>query len=237
MAMSRTEPPISVGLLTDATWTEIAHESGTPMTLVMPIGSCEQHGPHLPLDTDTRVACAVAEGLCAARPHLLIAPPLGITASGEHRGFPGTLSIGTTVLELVLIELVRSANWSAGVVFVNGHGGNVTAVNAAVEVLRNEGRPVLAWWPHLPGGDAHAGRTETSLMLAIAPETVRLNVATPGRTEPIIELLGELRAGGVAAVSPNGILGDPTGATAAEGSDVLRSLVDDLIARVDAWHR
>ncbi len=203
--------------------------------LVVPIGSCEQHGPHLPLDTDTRIACAVAAGLAAARPEVLITPAFGITASGEHQGFPGTLSIGVTVLELVLIELVRSADWSGGVVFVNGHGGNTTAVNAAVAVLRGEGRRVLAWWPRIYSGDAHAGRTETSLMLAIAPETVRIDAASPGRTDPLTELLTELRSGGVATVSPNGVLGDPTGATADVGVELLGHLVSDLVRRFDAW--
>ena len=235
--MSPLPQPISVSLLTDATWTELADTLRTPRVLVVPIGSCEQHGPHLPLDTDSRIACAVAAGLSSARPEVLIAPVLGVTASGEHRGFAGTLSIGVAVLEMVLIELVRSADWSAGVVFVNGHGGNTAAVNAAVEVLRGEGRRVLAWWPRIDDGDAHAGRTETSLILAISPEMVRLHVASPGRTEPLAELLAELRSGGVAAVSPNGVLGNPANATAAEGSRLLNSLVHDLVDRFDAWVR
>ena len=68
-----------------------------------------------------------------------------------------------------------------------------------------------------PGGDAHAGRTETSLVLAIAPELVRLDRAEPGCPTPLAELLPALESGGVRAVSANGVLGDPAGASAGEG--------------------
>ncbi|MEO7397622.1 MAG: mycofactocin biosynthesis peptidyl-dipeptidase MftE [Ilumatobacteraceae bacterium] len=203
--------------------------------LVVPIGSCEQHGPHLPLDTDTRIATAVAHGLAAERPRLLVAPAQAITASGEHSGFPGTLSIGTDVMQAVLIELVRSADWSAGVVLVNGHGGNLGAVEAAVELLMREGRRVFAWWPKVSGGDAHAGRTETSLMLAIAPTLVRIAAAKPGNTEPLRTLMPAMAGGGIAAVSPNGVLGDPTGASAGEGRSLLAALIADLSRGVDEW--
>ncbi len=235
--MSQSARPINSGLLADATWTDLAERSQLPTVLALPIGSCEQHGPHLPLDTDTRIANAVATALATARPRVLIAPPLGITASGEHKGFAGTLSIGTAALEMVLIELVRSADWAAGIVFVNGHGGNLAAVNAATEILNREGRHVLPWWPRIDDGDAHAGRTETSLMLAIAPEMVHLDEASPGRIDPLPEILPALRSGGVAAVSPSGVLGDPTGATADEGALLLRQLAQDLIRCFDAWAR
>ncbi len=218
-----------------ATWTDVSTSENGPPIVAIPIGSCEQHGPHLPLDTDLRIACAIANELSAAIPRVLVGPPITISASGEHHGFAGTLSIGASALELVLIELVRSADWTAGVVFVNGHGGNVGAVNNALAVLGSEGRRVLSWWPRVDGGDAHAGRSETSLMLAIDPETVRESAAEPGRTEPINELLPALHALGVAAVSPNGVLGDPRGATATEGAEILRTLVLDAISRVQAW--
>ncbi len=77
-------------------------------------------------------------------------------------------------------------------------------------------------------GDAHAGRTETSLQLALTPGRVLLQGAVAGVTEPVRELLGALRAGGVAAVSPNGVLGDPSGASAGEGEQLLRDAVDAL---------
>ncbi len=222
--------------LGDTTWTDHWRRD-RPALLVVPIGSCEQHGPHLPLDTDTRIAVALAQGLAEKYEpgDLLVTPPIAITASGEHAGFPGTLSIGTEVFERVVVELVRSADWSDGVVLVNGHGGNRTAVQRAVQVLQGEGRRVLSWWPRVPGGDAHAGHTETSLMLAIAPELVHMGRAELGVTAPLADIVDELRAGGVAAVSRNGVLGDPLRASATHGRTLLTRLSIDLVAAVDEW--
>jgi mycofactocin system creatininase family protein len=196
--------------------------------LVVPLGSTEQHGPHLPLGTDTAVAVAVCDRLAARRGDVVVAPALPYGSSGEHAGFAGTLSIGQDALERVVVELVRSADAFAGVVLVSGHGGNAEPLARAVAVLRDEGRRAVAWSPRIPGGDAHAGRTETSLLLALDPAAVRLDRAEPGATAPLSELIDDLRAGGVAAVSANGVLGDPTGATAAEGEEILESLVADL---------
>ena len=228
--------PSPSALLGDATWAELSNLPAGRLILAVPIGSCEQHGAHLPLDTDTRIAEALASGLAAAVPAVLVTPSIGITASGEHQGFAGTLSIGAAALEVMLIELVRSADWATGVVLVNGHGGNSDAIRNAVVVLTGEGRRVIAWWPRIAGGDAHAGRTETSLMLAIAAQSVRHEAMEPGRTEAIDELLPQLRAEGVIAVSPNGVLGDPTGATASEGTELLRVLIDDLVHVVTTWN-
>jgi mycofactocin system creatininase family protein len=206
---------------------------GGALVLAVPLGSVEQHGPHLPLDTDTRIAVAVAEGLAARRGDVAVAPALPFGASGEHAGFPGTLSLGTAALTTALVELVRSADHFTGVVLVNGHGGNVDALRTAGATLAGEGRRVVAWAPRVPGGDAHAGRTETSLLLALDPGCVRLDRLEPGVTAPLPEVLDELRAGGVAAVSPNGVLGDPTTATAEEGAALLEALIADLVTATD----
>src|SRR4051812_30993721 len=232
-------PPLNTARLGTMTWRELWACSPRPL-LVVPVGSCEQHGPHLPLDTDTRIATAVAVGLVDAyavgtHAAVVLAPALTITASGEHAGFPGTLSIGTEVFERVVVELVRSADWSSGVVLVNGHGGNAEAVQRAVAVLRAEGRRVLAWWPRTDGGDAHAGATETSLMLSIAPGLVRTAAMESGATGSLGALAEALRRGGVQAVSPNGVLGGPRGATAAHGRALLTRWRIDLIATVDEW--
>ena len=222
--------------LGDVTWTDLWNLAPRPI-IAIPVGSCEQHGPHLPLDTDSRIAEALAEGLATSfEPgDVLIGPTIGATSSGEHAGFPGTLSIGAALLEQTIVELVRSGDWSAGVVLVNGHGGNARPVQRATNMLLGEGRRVLAWWPHVRNGDAHAGETETSMMLAIAPAVVRMSRAEAGRPEPLVDLIDELRAEGVRAVSPNGILGDPRGATVGHGKALLTRLVIDLVAAVDEW--
>ena len=168
--------------LGDVAWTDLWHLSPRPI-IAVPIGSCEQHGPHLPLDTDTRIATALAEGLASSfEPgDVLVGPALTATSSGEHAGFPGTLSIGADVVERMVVELVRSADWSAGVVLVNGHGGNALPVQRAANKLLGEGRRVLSWWPHIRNGDAHAGESETSMMLALAPTLVHMSRAEVGR--------------------------------------------------------
>jgi creatinine amidohydrolase len=217
--------------LADLTWPEVR-----PAVLAVPLGSCEQHGPHLPLDTDTRIASALASGLAAARPGVVVAPALAYGASGEHEGFPGTVSIGTEALTGLLVEYGRSASrWAGRVLVVNGHGGNLDALAAAGAVLRAEGRDV-AWFPcGFPGGDAHAGRTETSLMLHVEPAGVLEDRAVAGETSPIGQLLPRLRREGVLGVSPSGVLGDPAGASAGEGAELLAGLTERLVAAVGGW--
>ncbi len=210
--------------------------------VVVPVGSTEQHGRHLPLGTDTLVATAVAEALAVRLADVVeggawAAPAVAYGSSGEHQSFPGTVSIGTHALRVVLVELVRSVRtWSDRVVLVNGHGGNLDAVRGAVEQLTYEGHRV-DWVPcalpvGTPGADAHAGRTETSLLLHLHPDAVRPGLAEPGCLTPVRDLLPALRAGGVAAVSANGVLGDPTGAGAAEGERILAAMVDAALTRL-----
>ena len=209
------------------TWPQVANRES--IRLLLPIGSCEQHGPHLPLDTDTQIAQYLCAQAAQQDSRILIAPSLSITASGEHAGFPGTLSIGTEALTQVLVEIVRSADWSNGVVFVNGHGGNADAVAAAIRILANEQRNVAAWWPRIEHGDAHAGASETSMMLVINPEQVNMAKVEAGSTKPISEIAAQLRSGGVRAVSTNGVLGDPTTATSEHGHNLLSQLTHDLV--------
>ena len=229
------------GHLESIAWPVIAgHAAG--WLLAVPLGSTEQHGPHLPVSTDTTIARALADRLAAARADVVVAPAVAYGASGEHAGFPGTLSIGTEALRTMLVELVRSADAFAGVVIVNGHGGNGAAVGAAVAQLRAEGRRVLAWSPS-PSAlvsvsapiDAHAGRSETSMLLDLTPGAVLADRAEPGDLRPLREIADALAAHGVAGVSPNGVLGDPTGASATEGRALLDALSADLVQAVAAW--
>jgi mycofactocin precursor peptide peptidase len=205
--------------------------------LIVPLGSTEQHGPHLPLDTDTRIADAVAREVAERLDGAwLLAPALGYGASGEHEGFPGTVSIGTAALQLLLVEFGRSASsWASRLVFVNGHGGNVEAVAGATTLLREEGRDVAWCSCTVAGADAHAGHTETSVLLHISPDDVWLEECVTGNDAPLAELLPRLRSGGVAAVSPVGVLGDPTTASAIEGARILAEMVDTSVRRIVSW--
>jgi creatinine amidohydrolase len=218
--------------LAGATWPDVP---SAPL-LVVPLGSVEQHGVHLPLTTDTAIAEAVARAALPALDGALLAPALAYGASGEHEGFPGTVSLGTAVLTALLVEYGRSAcRWAGRVLVVNGHGGNLDALRAAVPLLRSEGRDVAWFACAVPGGDAHAGRTETSLMLHVEPAVPAGRRAQAGVTTPLAELLPRLRAEGVRAVSPTGVLGDPAGASAAEGGALLDGLVTRLLEAVGAW--
>jgi mycofactocin system creatininase family protein len=221
--------------LSEMTSGEVAAHAAAGGILAVPIGSTEQHGPHLPLGTDSDVALAVARGLAGRMPDVAVAPLVAYGSSGEHAGFAGTLSIGQAALELLLLELGRSAGETyRRQVFVSAHGGNADTVSRVVRQLRAESRDVLLWTARWDG-DAHAGVTETSLQLALDPGRVRTERAEPGNVAPLAELLPALRAGGVKAVSPNGVLGDPTGASADAGRALLETMTDDLHARVLAW--
>jgi creatinine amidohydrolase len=207
--------------------------------LAVPVGSTEQHGPHLPLSTDADLAVALCAQLGAQpygpRPGVVVAPPVFYGSSGEHEGFAGTISIGQEATELLLTELGRSATRTfARVLLVSTHGGNTEAVRRAVTRLRAESRDVSVWFPRWHG-DAHAGRAETSLQLALAPDAVRLDRAEAGNTTPIAELMPTLRATAVRGVSPNGVLGDPAGASAAEGAAMFADLLADLNDYLESW--
>lgn len=213
----------------------------TDRLLIVPVGSWEQHGPHLPFDTDTRIASELSRRLFEAairwpRIEPTLGPALTVTASGEHAGFVGTLSIGTETTSAVIVELARSATWADRIVFVNGHGGNHDAVVRAGDVARHENRRVLFWSPPADDEcDTHAGRIETSVMMFIAPDDVRRDRLEVGNCEPITALLPRLRRDGIAAVSPNGILGDPRNADASVGRDLLEGWTTTLVRTVDTW--
>jgi creatinine amidohydrolase len=207
-------------------WTEIDDS-----IVIVAVGSCEQHGPHLPLHTDTIIATELATELVRRRDDCVLAPPIAVSASGEHRGFAGTLSIGTDVMADVAIELARSADWAAGIVFVNGHGGNIAAMERAARVFERERRRALIWWPHVQGADPHAGQTETSLMLALAPDEVRLERAVAGPIPAMVDLLRD----GVLPWSETGVLGDPSGASAEAGAAIFAQLAENLAASVADW--
>lgn len=216
--------------------------------LLVPVGAHEQHGPHLPLDTDTVIAVSLCERVASARAagdamtSIVVAPAVAISASDEHAGFPGTLSLTTETTAEVLIHLARSALANAstciGVLFVNAHGGNADAVTRARSRWSDDSTRADVWsLPAFPDGDAHAGRTETSLMLALRPDSVRRHDAVGGDLRPVTSTIGLMRTGGVRAVSDNGVLGDPSGASAEEGGRLLADAVAALLDTIERLER
>lgn len=216
-------------------WPDVAGRAAATV-LALPVGATEQHGPHLPLATDTEIAVALARRLARSRADVMVAPALAYGSSGEHAGFAGTLSVGPEVVELTLVELIRSADAFAGVVVISTHGGNAEPVRRAVQRLTAESRRVQLWWPSSGDStDAHAGFTETSVLLAARPEVVHPGRAEPGVQRPLEELMPALRRQGVAGVSPNGVLGDPTGASAGAGERLLSEWTRQLVAALAGW--
>ncbi|PRZ42003.1 creatinine amidohydrolase [Antricoccus suffuscus] len=205
-------------------------------TLVLPLGSTEQHGPHLPVSVDALIAEYLARELAAQRrDDVVLAPLMPYGSSGEHAGFAGTVSIGQGALEHVLVEFCRSATETfSGVFIVNGHGGNQQPLERACELMRLESRRVRAWSTSYVG-DAHAGHAETSMMLRLHPQGVDMSRAEVGNTKPLRELISDMRRGGTRAVAPNGVLGDPTTASAEDGARLLRELNESLVADFDRW--
>jgi len=217
--------------LSNLTWTAVPEGA----TVLVPLGSTEQHGPHLPFATDAIVAAAVAHAaaqrLNAAGDRTIVAPVLPYGASGEHQAFAGTVSIGHEALRAVLIEIVRSlATWASRIIIVNGHGGNAPTVNAVVDQMRFEGHELLCVMCAAESStDAHAGFDETSIMLQIQPNLVDVDAIAPGNTQPLGEILADLMEHGVRPVSPNGVLGNPRNASAEIGDRLLAEMVARVV--------
>jgi creatinine amidohydrolase len=221
--------------LADLAWPEAGHRARGGALLAVPLGATEQHGPHLPLSTDTDIAVELCTRLAAARDDVLVAPPVPYGSSGEHAGFPGTLSIGQAALELLVTELCRSAAQTfAHLILVCAHGGNAEPLSRAVARLRGESLDIALFMPSW-NGDPHAGFEETSMMLDMAPALVQMERAVPGDSRPLSQIWPLLRSSGVRAVSESGILGDPTAASSERGRILLDELAARLISQVSTW--
>ena len=205
----------------------------TPPIVLLALGSWEQHGAHLPFDTDTVIIESVVDAAIRSvdpeSTQFSVVPTIGVTASDEHNGFAGTLSIGTNALSDAVVSIARSASWARGICIVNGHGGNADALKLIHSALNYENIRHSIWsLPYYEGADMHAGHTETSLMLHLAPDTVRMDLAEVGAVGDSEMLIERMRAGGIKEVSSNGVVGDPTNATAAHGATMLSFYADHL---------
>lgn len=249
-------------LLEDLTWTDVAAAlaAGTRTVLVV-TASTEQHGPHLPTMTDTAIGYAVGERLARQLGDAILAPVIRPGCSDHHLAFPGSLSIPEPVFIDTVVATVRSLAPHGFTTFVlmSSHGGNFGALEKAaaqltaefepkgVQIISFAGRKALLEMMEVMTGagaefgirhdvDAiHADLTETSVMLHRHPtlvETGRYEPGTMGHIDP-----DELFRRGLKAITPNGILGDPRGATAAIGQRVIERLADHFEAGIRARRR
>ncbi len=245
--------------LAEMTWPEVAAAvAAGATTVILPLGATEQHGPHLPLGTDTYRATALAERLLALLPDTLLAPAFPIGCSDEHTGFAGLLSLNTETMAHIIVDCARRmVVWGVQrLVLLSAHGGNTNALALAVERLHHE-LPTLHVWPSVPtlpsdetidaallriartDGIApeavgmHAGEGETSEMLHLRPDLVRQAQRQPGYCGDMTAIMPRLRAAGLRSVTPNGVLGDPTAADAIRGARYLDAAAAAIAAVLD----
>jgi creatinine amidohydrolase len=205
-------------------------------TVILPVGSLEEHGPHLPLGTDAFHALELARRLAKER-NVLVAPPLFYGVCRSTREHPGTVSLSGDTLRALVKDLGREffRQGFRNLVIISGHAGgtHMAALLEAGETLLEELpeikvavvnildllREVLMETPQLvqTKGDAHAGEVETALMLAAYPQLVKGTAPTEWPTFPKYILVRDKRR-----FWPGGVWGDPSKATAAQGEEILQ---------------
>jgi creatinine amidohydrolase len=246
--------PLVKLLLEEMTRDEAREAFDQGALVVLPTGSVEQHGPHLPLVVDTcivtHLARAAAERARATVP-LIVAPTMHYGVSHHHLDFAGTLSLPGHLYEAVLEELLRCLHHHGArrVVLVNGHGGNTSANTSAADALVYEDRLEMvignvSYWSlpiyatnaagqreRITITPGHANRRETSLMLALRPDLVHLD----RRMAPLAPLFSIEQASEFGAFQrAGGITDDSAGANAEEGRllfDAAADAVADYLVR------
>ena len=240
--------------------TEIGEADGS--ILVVPVGSIEQHGDHLPVSTDTILADAAAHGGVEATDDavpVLVTPPVWSGLSAHHMPFGGTLTLSFEQMRGLLKSVADSAleNGFDAILFLNGHGGNMSLVSTVVSDVGADHPDVevlgLSYFYLVsdlvaeirdsdPGGMMHAGEFETSLMLHLRPELVDEDELTPVYTERRYEWLlddlfgsGALSAYGTFAdYTDTGVMGDPAAASAEKGEQLFARISEALAGLLEA---
>ncbi|MDH3765003.1 MAG: creatininase family protein [Nitrosopumilus sp.] len=204
---------------------------------IIPIGSMEQHGPHLPISTDSDIVSEVAKKLSEKKGYALL-PTLVYGVSFEHAPF-FNLSIKESTLRTILTDLCSSllANNIKTIFIINGHHGNQKSIkNIDVklkELSKNKIKVIpLSYWHFMERDFDHAGFVETSLMLAISKnvkmKSAKKGLVTDKMTKQEIKKLGKLANQSFPKATKNGIWGDPTKATKKEGQVILAEIVKNL---------
>jgi creatinine amidohydrolase len=227
------------------------------LDVIVPLGALEQHGPHLPMGTDSAIAESLALNIAQRVDHLLVAPCLPVGCSEHHMSFAGTVSLSRDVVA-GYIRSVATALLRHGFRYIyvaSAHAGNIPAMKAAVGSLDDQMRPRVVAFVDWPGQrdrlhewaeeslglaaeevGSHAGHFETSIMLALAPESVDMQAAPKGFIGSADEATAVMATKGMTAVSEIGVVGDARGATAEAGRQYLEVLVASVVSFIEA-HR
>lgn len=236
-------------LLEELGWPDVADYLRRDDRLILVVGSCEQHGRHLVFASDVVQPWEIALRL-SDRTGVLVAPPLNYGMSLHHLGFPGSLSLRPQTLASIMIDLLESAyeHGFRRILLLNGHGGNTAAIQTALAEALNElhGLEVRLgnWWqipeakvildeafPESTPGHADAG--ETSVVMAIRPEVVRLDRAAHSPDAPRPSFLTRYV---FLEHFPHGVIGaDPRQASALVGEQVLQAAVELYAGLLESW--
>jgi creatinine amidohydrolase len=236
-------------------WPDIkqAIESGF-RTVVVGVGSTEQHGPHLPTMTDARIGDELAERVARKLGHALQARTIDVGLSEHHLAFAGTISLRPETLLLILRDYVASLvrHGFTRIIIIPSHGGNFATVRQAIEEARKVHPGIdVTGYTDLTGlmkflygasteygisaeeSGGHAGESETSIMMALEGDLVAANRFAPGYLGPTGEAEMKLIfEKGMPALTPNGVLGDPRTASAEKGEDYLGRFADFLVSEI-----
>ncbi|MDH3814731.1 MAG: creatininase family protein [Acidobacteriota bacterium] len=245
-------------LLGELTWPEAERRLREVDVALLPVGAIEQHGLHLPLDTDAfdadHMARRVAEACSDPKPLVLPLIPYGV--SYHHDDFPGTISVGNEALSKMVYDVGMSCarHGITKLVIVNGHGGNTPTLQFAAQLINRNANIFtavdtgetsdvdLAELCETPN-DVHAGEIETSTALAVRPDLVRMDRAerfVPDFSNQYLDFSARRSVEWYARtlkISPNGVLGDPTLASAEKGRRMWKIMVANLVELVEELKR
>ncbi|MCD6519177.1 MAG: creatininase family protein [Anaerolineae bacterium] len=239
------------------TWPEIKKATAEDRVIILPVGSTEQHGPHLPLDVDNFLCQAICEGAAQRVPEdVLLMPPMNYGFNWHHIDFPGTIGIGWEPYIHFLLDIVKSVAYHGfkKVLIINGHGSNRQLIEIVARQATMDhpiicaacnyfalGAQAVAETRESPKGwVAHADEFETSLYLYLRPEGVRRDLVQAENNmlpsnfwwQDLIEPAPLGMMEWWSSFSHTGVLGDPTKASAEKGRILYEACVEGLVALI-----
>ena len=199
---------------------------------IIPVGSIEQHGPHLPISTDSDIVTEIAFRLSEKINGLLL-PTISYGISSEHFPF-FNLSVKKSTLSKILEDVCESLikNGISRILIINGHYGNLDSLRGFEKKNSRRKIKIFSYWKYMSREFDHAGNVETSMMLAIS-KNVNMKKAkkgfdTEGMSKQEISRINKLAQKSFPKVTGNGVWGDPTKSSAKLGREIIKEVVDNL---------